>query len=206
MTQNTFGWRSFLSLPGIYGYCQNVLRRPGSRAELVKKYIRPKQGMHILDLGCGPATILKYLPENIHYVGVDVSIKYIEAAKATYGDRGHFYCLPVEALHDAGIGGFDLVMGLGVLHHLDDDQARSFFAIAFNVLKMDGRCLTVDPCFVQGRYLIAGILIRMDWGKNIRTADRYAALAKDTFSHITYNIHHDRLRVPYTHHIMECRR
>lgn len=206
MTQNAFGWRSILSLPGIYRYCQNILRRPGSRAELVDKYIRPEQGMSILDLGCGPAAILKYLPENIHYAGVDVSVKYIDAARATYGNKGHFYCLPVDALHDAGIGGFNLVMGLGVLHHLDDNQAMTFFDIAANVLELDGRCLTVDPCFVQGQSTISGILIHMDRGKNVRTADRYAALAKDAFSHITYNIHHDRLRVPYTHHIMECRR
>jgi len=31
-------------------------------------------------------------------------------------------------------------------------------------------------------------------------------LAKGAFSHITYDIHNDRLRVPYTHQIMECRR
>ena len=207
MAQKISGWRSVLSFPGIYRLSQNILGCSSSRYEFVKIYIRPKPSMRILDIGCGPASILKYLPEDINYVGVDLSSEYIQAAKERYGHRGQFYCLAVESIPEKFLGQFDLVMGLSVLHHLDDDQARSFFSMAAKAITQNdkGRCLTVDPCFVAGQHPIARILIRMDRGQNVRTAAEYSTLAKTAFSHVTHAIRHDRLRVPYTHHIMECR-
>jgi SAM-dependent methyltransferase len=178
--------------------------RPGR--ELVEQYIRPEKGMRILDLGCGPAAILEYLPENAYYVGVDLSHDYIDAARKRYGKRGTFHCMAVESLHGAGLAGFDLVMGLGVLHHLDDEQARSFFAVAVAALNESGRCLTVDPCRVPGQHPVARLLIRMDRGRNVRSPYEYAVLAGSAFSGVVQNINHNWLRVPYTHHIMECRR
>lgn len=206
MTQRTSGWRSVLSLPGIYGFCQNLLGSSRSRREMIENHIRPKAGMRILDLGCGPARILDGLPEEVEYVGVDLSREYIDAAREKFGDRGAFFCLSVDALDDKAFEGFDLVMGLGVLHHLDDGQARSFFAVAAKALNENGRCLTVDPCRVPGQHPVARLLIRMDRGRNVRTAEQYALLAGSVFSRVAQEIRHDRLRVPYTHHIMECRR
>lgn len=206
MAQRTTGWRLPLSMPGIYARCQNLLGGPRSRRKLVEQYIRPAGGMRILDLGCGPAMILDYLPDNIYYVGVDLSTAYTEAARNKYGQRASFYCLPVESMEDAGFAGFDLVMGLGVLHHLDDVQARRFFAIAASSLKENGRCLTVDPCRDPGQHPVARLLVLMDRGRHVRTAKEYAVLTQKNFPDVSQEIRHDRLRVPYTHHIMECRK
>lgn len=205
MSQRTSGWRLPLSLPGIYGFCMNLLggERPGR--ELVEKHIRPVKGMRILDLGCGPAAILDYLPENVYYAGVDLSHAYIEAARKNYGKRATFYCLPIESLDASILTGFDLVMGLGVLHHLDDAQARSFFTAAAKALDENGRCLTLDPCLVPDQHPLARLLIRMDRGRNVRTAEEYAALSRSVFTGLDQSIIHNWMRVPYTHHIMECR-
>jgi SAM-dependent methyltransferase len=206
MSQKTTGWRSILSMPRIYSLCQNLLGGTRAQEEFIEKYIRPEPDMRILDLGCGPADILELLPQNIHYAGVDFSPEYIQAAKVKYGSLGEFYCRPVEELLDSGMTGFDLVMGLGVIHHLDDKQATSFFGTAARALNEKGRCLTVDPCLVPGQHPIARILIRMDRGQNVRSADEYSSLARIFFSQVSQNVRHDRLRLPYTHHIMECRK
>lgn len=160
--------------------------------------------MRILDLGCGPATILAYLPAEIDYVGVDLSRKYIDAARSVYGKRARFYCLRVEDMNSAGLTGFDLVMGLGVLHHLDEYQARQFFIAARKALKEKGRCLLADPCLVPGQHPVARFLIRIDRGQNVRSARGYAVLAESAFCCLSQEISHDKLRIPYTHHIMQC--
>jgi SAM-dependent methyltransferase len=207
MSQKTSGLRSILSLPGIYQVCQDLLGGTHARQEFIARYIRPKPNMRILDLGCGPASVLEYLPEYIHYVGADLSLEYIDAARKKYGNRGNFFCLSVDEIPEVVLEKYDLVMGIGVLHHLEDDQARGFFSTAAGALddKDAGRCLTVDPCFVERQNPIARLLIRMDRGQNVRRADEYSALARDFFSSVNQEIRHDRLRLPYTHHIMECR-
>jgi len=206
MSQRITGWRLPLSLPGVYTFFQNLLGGPQPWRDLVKIHIRPEKGMHILDIGCGPAAILDYLPESVHYVGVDLSQEYINAARKQYGPRGEFHCMPAESFQKNGnLSGFDLVMGLGLLHHLDDTQAMHFFSAATNALRSHGRCLTVDPCMVDGQHPLARFLIRMDRGQNVRTAEAYLSLAKPFFNSAVQNIYHDWLRVPYTHHIMECR-
>ena len=195
-----------LSLPMVYSTCMNMLGGQRAESELIFRYIRPAPGMRILDLGCGPAAILKLLPEKVVYVGIDISQAYVDAARKRYGDRAVFHCMPVESVSSANLAAFDLVIGLGVLHHLDDAQAEDFFSLAAQVLHDKGRCLTLDPCLVDGQHWITRRLIELDRGRNIRNTEGYQALAAQSFSQAKLAIRHDLLRVPYTHLIMECRK
>lgn len=206
MTQNTSGWRALFSLPQVYRLSQNLLGAAGLYSYMVQQHIRPAPGNSILDLGCGHAPILEYLPADIRYVGIDLSPEYIRAAKKKYGPRGEFYCLAVEDVLGHGFTGFDLVLGVGVLHHLDQDQAKSFFRLADKALSPSGRCLTVDPCLVENQHFVARFLLKLDRGRNIRPPEAYATLAQAVFPRLDQSIIHNGLRVPYTHHIMECRK
>lgn len=202
MAQVTTGWRKALAMPFAYRAAMRLLGGRCSRPDFVRVYIQPEPGMRILDLGCGPAAILEYLPETTHYVGVDMSRKYIDDARAKYGDRGVFHCLPLNEVVKVGQADFDMVLGLGLLHHLDDAQAQYFFSIAASMLRNGGRCLTLDPCFVQGQHPVARFLISKDRGQNVRTVEQYVELGRTSFRCIDQFIRHDLLRVPYTHFIM----
>jgi cyclopropane fatty-acyl-phospholipid synthase-like methyltransferase len=46
------------------------------REWIVRDLIHPFPGMRILDLGCGPAQILSFLPDDVTYVGYDMSAEY----------------------------------------------------------------------------------------------------------------------------------
>lgn len=203
--QRTTGWRGLLSRPGCYRLSQRLLGAPRFYRELVATHIRPRPGLRILDLGCGPAAILDYLPTTVDYLGVDLSPRYIAAALRRHPHRGRFYCLPLAQLPPAEAAGFDLVLGLGVLHHLADPQAAEFFHQAAGALNSGGRCLTVDPCLVSPQSAVARLLIGLDRGRHPRTPEQYAALAAGSFGRVSCQIRHDGLRLPYTHHIMECR-
>ena len=58
---------------------------------LIKNYLRPSIGDRILDIGCGPADLLSYLPQ-VEYIGFDANSKYISDAKRRYGNQGTFIC------------------------------------------------------------------------------------------------------------------
>lgn len=202
--QITTGIRSVLSHPLVYGAFQNLLGAKRGRVRFVRDQVRPQLGMRILDLGCGPAEILGSLPQDVVYVGYDMSAEYIAHAQRKFGQRGDFRCRLLEQAEVATLEPFDLVMGIGVLHHLDDATARAFMTIAGAALKPGGRILTVDPCLAARQNPIARFLITRDRGQHVRDADGYLVLVGDTGFEVTGRIAHQAW-IPYTHWYMECR-
>ena len=95
-------------------------------ARFVNEYLRPEAGQRILDIGCGPADILPYLLD-VEYVGVDLSPQYIASAHRRFGNRGQFHCRGVCETSIGDLGAFDLVLGHGIVHHLDDAEALHLF-------------------------------------------------------------------------------
>ena len=157
----------------------------------------------MLDIGCGEAAILDYLPE-IEYVGFDASKAYISAATERYGSRGRFYCRAVTRETIEGIGTFDLVLASGVLHHLTDAESLDLFQLASRALKPGGRLVTLDGCFEPNQSIVARFLLKSDRGNFVRTREQYLALAQQAFPATKYSIREDLLLIPYTHIIMEC--
>ena|SRR5579859_4689413 len=175
-----------------------------ARQTYIDQYVKPMPGEKVLDIGCGPADVLQYLPE-VEYTGLDISPEYIQAAKKRFGERGRFLCgdvgvVTIEREH----GTFSLVLATGVLHHLDDERAAKLFALAGLALAPTGRLVTYDGCFVPEQSRIARWLLRHDRGKFIRRPEDYQQLARKRFSRVEPDLRHDLLRVPYTHILMRC--
>lgn len=205
MSQITSGMRAALSSPVIYNIFQNIMGARKVRQELLDEFIRPEAGSRILDLGCGTAEILKFLPDTVEYWGYDINPEYIASAKAEYGTRGNFNSGLLDKSATADLPEFDLVLALGVLHHLDSDEARAFFSLAKHVLRENGRMITVDPCLVENQNPVARYLIMKDRGQNVRDANQYSSLATGAFLQTKGTLRH-RKWIPYTHWIMECRK
>jgi len=203
MTQVTTGIHAVLANPFIYELFQNIMGAKSARKRLVKDHIRPMSNMRILDLGCGPAEILNFLPENIDYVGYDISETYIKNACDKFKGRGVFHCRLLELEEAKSLEKFDLVMAIGVLHHMDDDVAEAFITLAKAALKPGGRLLTHDPVYAKGQSPIAKFLISKDRGQNVRDAAAYEALARKVFSDVSGKVRHQTW-IPYTHWTMEC--
>jgi len=204
MGQVTTGLRSVLSHPFVYGTFQNILGAKRGRVRFVRDCVRPFPGMRILDLGCGPAEILGSMPREIVYVGYDMSPDYIAHAQRKFGDRGEFRCRLLEQAEVGLLESFDLVMGIGVLHHLDDTTAKQFMAIAKAALKPGGRILTLDPCFADGQNPVARFLIARDRGQHVRDAKAYLDLVEGIGVEVAGQVEHQAW-IPYTHWNMECR-
>lgn len=202
MSQINDGIRSILSVPIIYTlFGELVDKKSGGNTVLVREYIQPKENDKLLDIGCGTGHILHYLPNNIEYTGFDADQQYIEAAQKRYGKRATFVCEQINTTNQHSQ--FDIVIAIGVLHHLDDMEALQLFKIAHAALKEGGRLITMDGVFVENQSSIARWIISKDRGQHVRTQAGYLALASQVFSNITTNIRHDLLRIPYTHLILE---
>jgi SAM-dependent methyltransferase len=171
--------------------------------EIVHTYLRPWTGARVLDIGCGTAAILDYMPR-VTYVGLDLSNQYIEMAQARYGDRATFYACDVGELATRIHERFDLILASGLLHHLDDGPAKILFADARSLIAPNGRLVTIDGSWVQGQSSIGRFLLSLDRGRNVRSPEAYAALSRDSFSQVKVQIRHDLLRIPFTLCFLEC--
>ena len=193
-----------LSLPAGY----RLLRRAVGGGDLwrayLDEYVKPIPGEKVLDIGCGPADVLRHLPQ-VDYTGLDYSQKYIDSALARFGGRGRFWCSDVSRVAlELERGTFSLALATGVVHHLNDQQAADLFGLARLALGPNGRLITFDGCYVPGQSRVARWMLAHDRGKFVRARAEYERLASAAFSKVEGHLRHDLLRIPYTHLIMRC--
>ena len=201
MEENKNGLKRFLSLSWGYQFFQNLVGNKKAYDILVKEYIHPFSGFKLLDIGCGIGEILDHLPENIEYTGFDISPKYIKSAQNKYGSRGTFICGDISTTTFLK-SSYEIIIAVGVLHHLNDIQSSELISLAFNSLKLNGRLITIDPVFVKEQSFIAKWVIKKDRGKFVRKTKQYLTIGGVAFHNIKYHIRNDMLRIPYNHIIM----
>lgn len=194
--------RSVLALPQAYQMFWNVIGGPGRSRTLVAEYIRPKAGDRILEIGCGPGTIVPYLPA-CEYIGFDASAEYIEQARRRF-PQARFVCERVSEYTLPQRSYFDLVLALGIVHHLDDPEALQLFRIAYDALKPGGKLVTLDGVWANGQSSAARALLARDRGEFVRSEEGYVKIGSQVFDNVKAGIRHDLLRIPYTHIILEC--
>lgn len=98
-------------------------------ARIIKKLAQGKQ-CALLDVGCGPATLMRLLPTNVQYYGLDIAI-HNHASNLIEAD---LLKTPVRF----GDKRFDLILAQGVFEYLGDVQSEKFAEISA-ILKEDGR-------------------------------------------------------------------
>jgi SAM-dependent methyltransferase len=99
--------------------------------------------LNILDVGCGTGANLEMLAQFGDAEGVDVSVEalsFCQARGLTNVKQGQAEALPYDA------NSFDLVTGLDVVEHLDDDLAG--LKEMRRVLRRGGRALVFVPAFM----------------------------------------------------------
>ncbi|HZD30490.1 MAG TPA: class I SAM-dependent methyltransferase [Candidatus Angelobacter sp.] len=197
--------RPILDRPFFYELFHTIVGAHDRSNLLVREYIRPQESDRILDVGCGPGNMLPYLPE-AQYLGVDANESYIESARKRYGHRGKFICDRVSHQSVRDLGEFDIVLALGLVHHLADAEARDLFRMAYTALRPGGRLVTTDGCYTTDQSAAARYLLSRDRGQFIRTQSEYRKLAGAWFSEVRADLRHDTLRIPYTLLVMVCTR
>jgi len=202
MGEVNHGLRSILSTPYFYSLFQSLMGAHKFRKKFTRTKIKPFEGMKVLDVGCGPADIISYLP-NVEYWGFDISSDYIRSAQKKFGSCGNFFCKQFQLKDLVELPSFDVVLAIGLLHHLGDSEVVDLLNLFSQALKSGGKLLTVDPCFDPGQNPIARFLVVNDRGQNVRDRIGYSRLASQVFNSVLIEVKHQAW-IPYTHCFMEC--
>jgi ubiquinone/menaquinone biosynthesis C-methylase UbiE len=193
-----------ITVPTIYRALMSSLGVEGAIRRYVDEIVRPEPGMKMLDVGCGPATILSHLP-SVDYTGIDLNEKHIVFAREKYGDRGRFIVGNAADKLGQDEKQFDLVNASGLLHHLSDEEASSLFSSLKRLLKPNGKITTFDNVWLPRQRLAVKIVNSLDSGVNIRTPEGYLQLLSGLGCDVTTYIFDDLLRIPYDHFVMVAR-
>jgi SAM-dependent methyltransferase len=201
------GLRSVLAFPWPYRLFVGTLgARKANKEWFIKNVLGLRDGQKLVDVGCGPAQILDRLP-GVEYVGLDISDAYIQAARIKFKARGgaNFLSGSVEdwTLNPLAYEA-DIVLANGVLHHVDDDEAKKILEFAYRVLKDNGRFIFYEPCYLIWQSGISTYFMSRDRGQNIRTEQQWKDLASSIFPFVSTNIVTGVNRLAYICIIGQC--
>jgi SAM-dependent methyltransferase len=205
MAQRISGIYRLITIPSIFKGLMFSLGADKAITRYVNEALQPTCGVKMLDVGCGPANILSYLPP-LDYTGIDLNEKHIAYARRRYGNRGRF--IVGNAADDLKQEGqkFDLINVSALLHHITDNEAISLFASLVGLLKPNGRIVTIDNVWLPKQRVAVRLMNYLDSGTNIRTPEGYLGLLSGTGLEIHTLILNDLLRIPYDHFIMIARK
>lgn len=187
-----------------YTTFRRLIRADRSMRQLVDEHVRPPLGSRLLDVGCGTGDLAALIP-GVTYVGVDHNPAYVPAEQtAATPDSPTFVNADLGSLGHLDIGLFETAIALGVLHHLDDELARSVVADVRQKLSPGGRFVTIDPAFHPDQRSTARVLMALDRGRFVRHPSDYIRLLESAFPKVVMTIRHDLNPFPYTHCIIEA--
>ncbi|MEE2854236.1 MAG: methyltransferase domain-containing protein [Actinomycetota bacterium] len=166
--------------PRTFDFLRWVLEA-GYRSE--KEVLRNEgiaEAASVLDIGCGTGALAKtFRPDS--YVGIDMNADYIARASATR--KGYRFEVADGRTLRFPDGSFDAVLISGVIHHLDNDSARSLLQESRRVLAPETGALVIsEPVPTRNRWnWIGRIVVRLDEGDFIRPTERYVEMASEVF-------------------------
>lgn len=187
----------------LYDFLQGIVGSKRARRHFVEHFAVLPSNARVLDIGCGPGTLIPFLGERLSaYVGFDHNPRYVQMAQERFGRKSyHFFRADVstarECLKERGLR-FDAVLAAAVLHHLDDHDAVELLDLAVTFCAPGGFFASFDGAIIQHDNPIATAILRADRGRHVRTPEAYEALLRSRFSDIKCEVRRDLMRVPYT--------
>lgn len=108
------------------------------------KLYPPKDGMNVLDIGCGTGAHLKlYQDESCNVFGIDMSAAMLKVARTKLGDSADLR-LGNASKTTYSENKFDIIIVSTVLHEMDHQARINVIKEVKRILKKDGRVLLID--------------------------------------------------------------
>lgn len=204
MSQRNSKIYNLINSPLFYIFFQKIMSGTSFRKKIIIKNIKNSK-VKVLDIGCGPAEVLNYIPNSVYY-GYDIDPRSINYAKKKYKDKNHhFFCKKFGKSEIKKLPKIDYVILFGIVHHLNDEEVKNLFELCKKVMKKNAVLLTEDPILIKNQNPIARFLIKNDRGMNIREKSNYLKLVNVYFKNIRAKITH-QFFVPYTWFSTICKK
>jgi SAM-dependent methyltransferase len=202
--QSDSGLLRWLKVPFLYNAFQGAVGANALRRRIIQNHVRAKAGDKVIEVGCGTAQAVQRLPD-VQYFGLDINPDYIAFARRMHGMKGTFVVGDTRSLEgDSRFKDADIVIAIGVLHHLDDEDAAHCIQFAYDALKSRGRFICHDACWIPNQGVFSKYIMSNDRGRNIRTEQQYRQLAAKVFRKIDAWVDTKPIRIPYVTIVLEC--
>jgi 2-polyprenyl-3-methyl-5-hydroxy-6-metoxy-1,4-benzoquinol methylase len=114
----------------------------------------------VLDIGCGPGTLLGALGDGHQCVGVDITEPQIEYANQVYaGPNCSFYACALQDLPE--LEPFDAVSAIEVIEHLPSEMAKATMRDAIRRLRPGGKLILTTPDYGSAWPLVERMVDRL---------------------------------------------
>ena len=192
-----------LAHPSIYLAYQYIVGGIRARKRCISEHVKPTEGLTVLDIGCGPGYAIESFSEPT-YFGFDISPEYIEYANRKFNPPGKFFCQYFDEATLNWLPKIDVVLLMGVIHHLDDESAVQLLSLIKRVMSPSGKLYALDGCYQKGQSSIDKYFLDKDRGEHLRQEPAYTALATKVFPKVKGTVRKDLFYIPQTTLIMEC--
>ena len=141
--------------------------------KVIMKEIPNINAVRVLDFGCGTGVLTNMFCKN-KYIGFDFDAEAISFASEK---RSGYRFKVGDATSFRTSRRFDLVLIVGVLHHLDDLEVKRAALVINRLLATNGKALIIEATHsLKKCNLIGNVLRRLDKGSNIRYVEEYSKL------------------------------
>ena len=182
--------------PAFYDIIQLLIRGKQFQKKFINQFVKPRSGMKVLDVGCGTGWLFPLLP-GCKYTGFDACPARIKACRRRFKTNRAFLCKRLGRKMPFRRKSYDLAIAFGLLHHLDDSEAKYLVNHLRLALKAKGRLITVDGVFFKRQSKLKRMLLKLDRGRFVRTRPQYEEILASKFKKVRTFIRNDIFRLPY---------
>lgn len=113
-------------------------------------YLNLTKDSSVLDMGCANGRWARLLlPQISHYVGIDFSERFINSARAKFGDLNcEFHAMPAEDFISETQ--FDLILCIGLMTYMNDSSIQRLSDNCKKMLKHSGRLIVRNVVLKDG--------------------------------------------------------
>jgi len=186
-----------MDMPLVYQAFQNLVYTKKSY-ETIDELLNFVNCNAVLDFGCGTGVYSEKFTNSL-YIGIDPLESCITRARTKYGEsQTRKFIVGDEAkLFDFTDARFDLIIAMGVLHHMEDRKASIFLEEAIRLLNMNGKLVCLEPLYFEGQSRSARFMVSQDRGKFARNEAGYKGLFPGGIEGIAMERKLGLLRIPY---------